>query len=71
MAAENPSCCKIESFDGAVFAECLQSVSGAGRSETACRGFERGDAHLIETDEHHEREYCDFLECRQESTLTH
>ena len=43
-----------------VLPESLQSVSRAGRGETAGRRLKRGYANLIETDEDYEREDGNF-----------
>ncbi len=48
MAAEDAAEGEVEAFEGAVFAEGLEGVLGAGRGEAAAWGLERGDADLIE-----------------------
>lgn len=54
VAAEDAPCREDEAFDGTMLAECLQTVLGACRGETAAGGLEGGYAHLIEPDEHYE-----------------
>ena len=49
MAAEDASDGEIEAFDGAVLAEGLEGVLGAGGRETAAGLLEGGDADLIES----------------------
>ena len=39
-----------------MFPEGFQGILGTSRSETACRRFERRDAHLIESYQENERE---------------
>ena len=61
MAAEDASDGEIEAFDGAVLAEGLEGVLGAGGRETAAGLLEGGDADLIESYQKHERSDSDFL----------
>ena len=49
MAAEDAPDGEIEAFDGAVLAEGLEGVLGAGGRETAAGLLEGGDADLIES----------------------
>lgn len=55
MASEYSSYREIESFENSVFAECFQGILRACGSEPACCRSKRGDADLIETDEHDKR----------------
>ena len=56
MAAEETAYGEIQALERAPFAESLQSVLGAGRSEPAGRRLVRRNADLIEADERNERE---------------
>ncbi len=49
MAAEDAADGEVEAFDGAVFAEGLESVLGAGGREAAAGLLEGGDADLVES----------------------
>ena len=60
MTTKNAFQTKIKSFEWSVSSERLKCVLGTGRGESAGRWFQGGDAHLIETDEQHERENCDL-----------
>ncbi len=62
MAAEDAAYRKVESFEGAMFAEGFQGILGTGRSETTAWAFERGDADLIEPYQKNERSYGNLLE---------
>ena len=49
MAAEDATDGEVEAFDGAVLAEGLEGVLGAGGRETATGLLEWGDADLIKS----------------------
>lgn len=49
MTAEDAADGEVEAFDGAVLAEGLEGVLGAGRREAAAGLLEGGDADLIES----------------------
>ena len=49
MAAEDAADGEVEAFDGAMLAEGLKSVLGAGRREAAAGLLQRRDADLIES----------------------
>lgn len=61
MASEYTLECQPETFYRTIFPECFQCVLGAGRRESASRRLEWRNAHLIEADEHDEREDDDLL----------
>ena len=67
MAAEDASDGEIEAFDGAVLAEGLKSVLGAGGRETATGLLEWGDADLIKSYQKNERRYGDLFQSRLET----
>ena len=52
MAAENAFECEPETLDWTVLAEGLEGVLGTSWGEAAARRFQRGDADLVETDQH-------------------
>ena len=56
MAAEKAADSEIKGLEGAVLAESLEGVLGAGGRETARRRRERADAHLIELDQENKGE---------------
>ena len=60
VTAENPADGQVETLEGTMLAECFQSVLGASRGESACRRLERGNAHLIESDQENERKNGDL-----------
>ncbi len=62
MAAEYTSGCQVESFEGSVFAEGFQGILRTGGSKSAARGFEGGDAYLVESYQENERRYRDLLD---------
>ena len=56
MTPQNPFQREVESFENPMFPESFKGILGTCRSEAAgCRG-KRGDAHLIEPYQQHERE---------------
>ena len=65
MASQQSFYGKEQAFERAVFPECLQGVLRTGRSEAAACRLERGDAHLVETDEHDEREGGNLLDAAE------
>ena len=60
MAAEDASDGEIEAFDGAVLAEGLEGVLGAGGRETAAGLLEGRDADLIKSYKKYEGRDQDF-----------
>ena len=60
MTAEDAADGEVEAFDGAVLAESLEGVLGAGGCETAAGLFERGYADLVESSQKYEGRDQDF-----------
>ena len=60
MTAEDTTDGEVETFEGAVLAEGLKGVLGAGGCETAAGLLEGGDADLVESYQKYEGRYQDL-----------
>ena len=56
MTTHQSAYCEIKTFEWSVLSKCFQRILGACRCETAGRGLEWRDAHLIESYQEDKRE---------------